>query len=79
MLVRLTVRKFKRVLQTDTLLDLDYIDLKSCLSDKQQLLDISYSDVAIRNAKNIYLLSERGYMKLIKRTVLVRFFIAYNC
>lgn len=58
--------------------DLDYLDLKRIL-EEYTLIDLGYAKQSITQAKNIYLLSERGYMKLIKRTVLVRFFIAYNC
>lgn len=48
---------------------IDFMDLKSTrheMTSKELLLSFGYSDVAIRNAKNIYLLSERGYSKLIK-------------
>lgn len=47
----------------------DYIDLKSTVHDmhsKEILKSLGYTDVAIRNAEHIYLLSERGYAKLIK-------------
>lgn len=46
----------------------DYIDLLNCcLSDKQQImLNLGYTKMQISKAKNIYLLSERGYAKLIK-------------
>ena len=47
--------------------NVDFIDLKSCLSDKQQLLlPLGYSNMQISKAEHIYLLSERGYAKLIK-------------
>lgn len=49
--------------------NIDYMDLKNTIvqNDSKELLkQIGYSDVAIRNAKNIFLLSERGYAKLIK-------------
>lgn len=50
----------------------DYIDLLDCdftaygISSKEILKSLGYTDVAIRNAEHIYLLSERGYAKLIK-------------
>lgn len=55
--------------------NVDFIDLKvivqddnnCCLSGKQQLLeDLGYSKMQISKAEHIYLLSERGYAKLIK-------------
>ena len=49
--------------------NIDYIDLKTTIdmNDSRKILkSLSYTDVAIRNAKHIYLLSERGYSKLIK-------------
>lgn len=49
--------------------NIDYIDLKFTMDDshsKQILKSLDYTDVAIRNAQHIYLLSERGYAKLIK-------------
>lgn len=49
--------------------NIDFIDFKSTrheMTSKEMLSSLGYSDVAIRNAKNIYLLSERGYAKLIK-------------
>ena len=48
---------------------IDYIDLKVTIveNDSKKLLkQLGYTDVAIRNADHIYLLSERGYAKLIK-------------
>lgn len=44
---------------------IDYIDLKGIL-DTDTLVNMSYSKQSITQAKNIYLLSERGYAKLIK-------------
>ncbi|MGL6198687.1 MAG: ORF6N domain-containing protein [Lachnospiraceae bacterium] len=45
----------------------DFIDLKSCASDAQQLLNqMGYSQMQISKAEHIYILSERGYAKLIK-------------
>lgn len=49
--------------------NVDYIDLKegACLvSTSQLLLDLGYTKSAIAQAEHIYLLSERGYAKLIK-------------
>lgn len=49
--------------------NIDFIDFKSTrheMTSKSLLSNLGYSDVAIRNAKNIYILSERGYAKLIK-------------
>jgi hypothetical protein len=81
MLASHIVRRFKRVLQTDTLEGIDYIDMKSySLSDKELILNLGYIDLKQvnsndlflnlgytkaqwGNSKNIYLLSERGYMK----------------
>lgn len=48
---------------------IDFIDFKSTrheMTSKELLSSLGYSYVAIRNANNIYLLSERGYAKLIK-------------
>lgn len=46
---------------------IDFIDLKSCASDAQQLLiQLGYTQMQISKAEHIYLLSERGYAKLIK-------------
>lgn len=47
----------------------DFIDLKSTVDEfdgEQMLKLLGYSNIAVRNSKNIYLLSERGYAKLIK-------------
>lgn len=45
----------------------DFIDLKSRASDAQQLLtDIGYTQMQISKAEHIYILSERGYARLIK-------------
>ena len=47
--------------------DVDFIDLKSCASGAQQLLEsLGYSQMQISKAEHIYMLSERGYAKLIK-------------
>lgn len=48
--------------------NIDIIDvLNCCLSDKQQLLEqFGYSKMQISKAEHIYILSERGYSKLIK-------------
>jgi hypothetical protein len=50
--------------------NIDYIDLKSeggkQFTTLDMLLDIGYSKSAITQAKNIFVLSERGYTKLIK-------------
>lgn len=47
--------------------NIDYIDLKSCASDAQQFLnDLGYTQMQISKAEHIYVLSERGYSKLIK-------------
>lgn len=47
--------------------NVDYIDLKSCASDAQQfLVDLGYTQMQISKAEHIYILSERGYSKLIK-------------
>lgn len=47
---------------------IDYIDLKNCCASDAQLnlSDYGYTNMAISKADNIYLLSERGYAKLIK-------------
>lgn len=52
------IRRFKE--------GIDFVDLKSRLSDKQQLKDMNYTNMEISKAEHIYLLSERGYAKLIK-------------
>ena len=44
---------------------IDYIDLKGIL-DTDTLINLGYSKQSITQAKHIYLLSERGYTKLIK-------------
>lgn len=47
--------------------DIDIIDLKSVdLIDRDALNELGFSNSSISNAKNIYLLSERGYSKLLK-------------
>lgn len=46
---------------------IDYIDLKGVgVAHTLNLLELGYAKQAITQAKNIYLLSERGYAKLIK-------------
>ena len=47
--------------------DVDFIDLKVIvLNDNNLLLNLGYSKMQISKAEHIYLLSERGYAKLIK-------------
>jgi len=47
--------------------NIDFIDLKSCAPDAQQLmLQLGYSQMQVSKAEHIYILSERGYAKLIK-------------
>ncbi len=44
----------------------DLIDLKNCQSsDDQQLNELGFTNMQIGKADNIYLLSERGYVKLV--------------
>ncbi|MEG0133038.1 MAG: ORF6C domain-containing protein [Clostridium sp.] len=46
---------------------MDIVDLKSVtMSDRDFLKEIGFSNSSIANANNIYLLSERGYSKLLK-------------
>ena len=46
---------------------IDYIDLKvTDIVGNNFLIDLGYTQMQISQAKNIYLLSERDYMKLIK-------------
>lgn len=45
---------------------IDIIDLKSSADFKITLCDLNFSNKEISNSKNIYLLSERGYAKLLK-------------
>ena len=45
--------------------NIDYMDIKGVL-DTDTLVNIGYSKQSISQAKHIYLLSERGYAKLIK-------------
>ena len=48
---------------------IDFMDGKGTVREpysKEMLKQLGYTDVAIRNADHIYLLSERGYAKLIK-------------
>lgn len=52
----------KEVVQND-----DNSDLKSCAPDAQQLLEqLGYTQMQISKSEHIYILSERGYAKLIK-------------
>ena len=44
----------------------DIIDLKTYTSDVSVLKDLGFTQAQIGNSKNIYILSERGYAKLIK-------------
>lgn len=47
--------------------NVDFIDMKSCAPDAQQFLsDLGYTQMQISKAEHIYILSERGYAKLIK-------------
>lgn len=46
--------------------NVDIIDLKNSVTQSDSLLSLLFSKQQIANAKNIYLLSERGYAKLIK-------------
>ncbi|MDQ0151177.1 ORF6C domain-containing protein [Eubacterium multiforme] len=47
--------------------NIDIVDLKSVdLIDRDLLKELGFSNSSIANAKNIYLLSERGYAKLLK-------------
>ena len=44
----------------------DLLDLKNCQSSNdQQLFSMGFTKMQISKAKNIYLLSERGYTKLV--------------
>lgn len=54
------IKRFKR--------DIDIIDLKKVIDDTDNniLLTLGYTNMEISKANNIYLLSERGYSKLIK-------------
>lgn len=45
---------------------IDFIDLKSSSSDDDLIFRLGYSNQQIIQSQNIYLLSERGYAKLIK-------------
>ena len=51
------IKRFKK--------DVDFIDLKG-VAETHTLTNLGYSKQSITQAKNIYLLSERGYAKLIK-------------
>lgn len=58
---KLINRNVNRFTQTDI------IDLKNCQSfNDQQLLELGFTNMQISKANNIYLLSERGYAKVIK-------------
>lgn len=46
--------------------DVDIIDLKAMENFKVVLNDLNFSSKEISNSNNIYLLSERGYLKLLK-------------
>lgn len=49
--------------------DIDFIDLKQCIRQENTsefLLDLGYAKQSITQAEHIYILSERGYGKLIK-------------
>lgn len=56
-LINRNIKRFKE--------NIDYIDLKGVV-ENDTLVNMSYSKQSITQAKNIYLLSERGYAKLIK-------------
>ncbi|WP_144509002.1 ORF6C domain-containing protein [Bacillus mycoides] len=46
--------------------NVDIVDLKSNRSERLQLSELGFTNMQIAKAKNIYLLSERGYVKLLK-------------
>jgi hypothetical protein len=47
--------------------DIDFVDLKAIVQNDNNLLnDLGYSNMQISKSEHIYLLSERGYAKLIK-------------
>lgn len=46
--------------------NIDFIDLKQRACDMQTLMNLGYAKQSITQAEHIYLLSERGYAKLIK-------------
>lgn len=56
-LINRNIKRFKE--------NIDFIDLKGVV-ENDTLVNMSYSKQSITQAKNIYLLSERGYAKLIK-------------
>lgn len=56
-LIKNNIKRFKE--------DVDYIDLQR-MGDSHTLIKLGYAKQSITQAKNIYLLSERGYAKLIK-------------
>ena len=58
------IKRFKRNIDYIDLLDYDFTPYG--IRSKELLKQLGYTDVAIRNADHIYLLSERGYAKLIK-------------
>lgn len=45
--------------------DIDIIDLKNSISRNDPLLELGFTKQSIANSKNIYLLSEQGYMALV--------------
>lgn len=47
-------------------IDIDFIDLKTYTSAVSVLKELGFTQAQIGNANNIYILSERGYAKLIK-------------
>ncbi|TKJ06190.1 ORF6N domain-containing protein, partial [Bacillus cereus] len=46
--------------------NIDIVDLKSNRSERLQLSELGFTNMQIAKANNIYLLSERGYSKLLK-------------
>ena len=57
-LINKNIKRFKE--------GIDYIDLKQGVEYIDPLLELGYNKSAITQAKNIYVLSERGYSKVIK-------------
>lgn len=47
-------------------IDIDIIDLKQRVRDTQTLIELGYAKQSITQAEHLYLLSERGYAKLVK-------------
>ncbi|MGL5651261.1 MAG: ORF6N domain-containing protein [Paraclostridium sp.] len=45
--------------------DIDILDLKNSVSTNDPLLELGFTKQSIANSKNIYLLSEQGYMALV--------------